>query len=105
MIDELRQIYKLGVLLKIADVPKSTYEYHKTNEYIKRKEIRNQEDKQIYDKIYDIYKDNFGRYGYIRITLELRKTMLINQKKVERIMHKYGLKGIQGSNQKYHSYY
>ena len=104
VIDELRQIYKLCVLLKIAGVPKSTYEYHKTNKYIKRQEIKKQKDKQIYDKIYDIYKDNFGRYGYIRITLELRKSMLINQKKVERIMHEYGLKGIQGSNQKYHSY-
>ena len=41
IIDELMQEYKLKVLLKVAKINKSTYEYNKSKrhiEYIKRKE-------------------------------------------------------------------
>lgn len=37
-------------------------------------------------KIVAIYQENKGNYGYRRIALTLRQTLLINHKKVQRIL-------------------
>lgn len=55
-------------------------------------------------RIKDIYHEHNGRYGFRRITLELRRQdMCINKKKVRRLMGKQGLKGSQ-PKMKYRSY-
>ena len=55
-------------------------------------------------RIKDIYHEHNGRYGFRRITLELRRQdMCINKKKVRRLMGKLGLKGSQ-PKMKYRSY-
>jgi transposase InsO family protein len=64
-------------------------------------------DKDIEVQIKCIFEENAGRYGYRRITAVLRhKGLVINQKKVRRIMGKLGLKCIAFSNKsrKYNSY-
>jgi transposase InsO family protein len=49
----------------------------------------------IKDKISEIYHVHKGRYGYRRITLELRKNgILINHKVVQRLMNILGLKSM-----------
>lgn len=50
-----------------------------------------------------IYHKNEGNYGYRRITLELRATMIVNHKRVQSIMQKLGLKG-KCKRRKYCSY-
>ncbi|MGF7433515.1 IS3 family transposase [Pasteurella bettyae] len=40
-----------------------------------------------------MYHENQGNYGYLRITLMLRKSEIINHKKVKRIMQQLDLKG------------
>lgn len=61
-------------------------------------------DSEIKTKIEDIFKDHKGRYGYRRITLEMRNQgYTINHKKVKRLMKVMGLYGITPKT-KYKSY-
>lgn len=85
MIWELRHKFKVSLLIDIAGIPRSTYYYHikqldKTDKYAELKaEIRR------------IYDESKGRYGYRRITAELRKMHRINHKTVQRLMRKMGI--------------
>ena len=86
MIQELRQDYKLDMLLEIAQLPRSTYYYHSKRQ--------NQEDKyaQVKAEITAIYHENKGRYGYRRITDELHNRKIhLNHKTVQRLMKELGL--------------
>ena len=86
-------------LLKIDGVSKSTYFYHISN---MDKEDKNE---AIKNEITLIFNQNKGRYGYRRITLELKnKGFVINHKKVQRLMKELGLKSIQRPKRRYSSY-
>lgn len=64
-------------------------------------------DKDIEEKIKSIFENHNGRYGYRRVTATLRDSgIVINQKKVRRIMKKLELKCIAFSHKsrKYNSY-
>ena len=88
----------LSKLLKVASLPKATY-YFEINK--PDKDIKN---KKIMDLIQSIFDENKQRYGFKRITAELRnRDYLINHKKVLRLMKKLGLKAVK-KKQKYHSY-
>lgn len=74
-------------MLELADIPRSTYYYHLKN--------MNNPDKyaEIKSVITQIYHENKGRYGYRRITLELRnRKYIINHKTVQKLMKQLGLK-------------
>ena len=78
---------------------RSTFYYHlnKLKQADKYKEIKEQ--------IYAIFYEHKGRYGYRRITLELRnRKILINHKTVQRLMKELGLKSIQRPKRRYDSY-
>ena len=86
VIQELRQEFKLDMLLEIAQLPRSTFYYHNKRQ--------NSEDKYARTKveIADIYHKNKGRYGYRRVTAELHnRGILINHKTVQRLMKELGL--------------
>jgi len=86
-------------LLKVAGVAKSTYFYH-----ISRMN-KPDKDKSIKDQIQLIFDENKGRYGYRRITLELRnRGFNVNHKKVQRIMKELGIQSIQRPKRRYNSY-
>ncbi len=64
-------------------------------------------DKDIEEKIKTVFEEHNGRYGYRRITATLKDSeIVINQKKVRRIMKKLDLKCIAFSHKsrKYNSY-
>lgn len=87
------------ILLKISGLAKSTFYYtlSKTDKDNKNEEIIN--------KIKEIFLKHKERYGYRRITLELRNQGYnINHKKVYRIMVKLGLKPLKRNKRKYSSY-
>ena len=87
MIWELRHEHKVGLLIEIAGIPRSTYYYYS-------KQFENPKpDKyaEIKEEIRRIYNDSKGRYGYRRITKELKKTHKINHKTVQRLMRKIGI--------------
>jgi transposase InsO family protein len=87
MIWELRQDFKVSLLIDIAGISRSTY-----YDSIKR---LNKEDKykKVKEEIQFIFKENKGRYGYRRITQELRnRNYVINHKTVQRLMNELGLK-------------
>ncbi len=87
MIWELRHKHKVGLLIEIAGIPRSTYYYYS-------KQFENPKpDKyaEIKVEIRRIYDENKGRYGYRRITKELQKTHKINHKTVLRLMRKMGI--------------
>ena len=64
-------------LLKLAEMPRSTFYYHLNN---LKKEDKYKVEK---DEILSIFHENKGRYGYRRITLEMRnRGYVINHKTV-----------------------
>ena len=84
--------------MKVLDIPKSSFYYNL--------DAMSKEDKniEIKAKIKEIFKEHKGRYGYRRITLEMRNQGYeINHKKVKRLMKVMGLYGIT-PKAKYKSY-
>ena len=81
-------------------MPRSTYYY-----YLKSMQ-KEDKYKEIKKEIQLIYDENEGRYGYRKITLELRnKGFLINHKTVLRLMRILGIRSIvRPKKQKYSSY-
>lgn len=70
----------------MAQVPRSTYYY-----YIKQ-QANPDKYSEIKEQITSIYYENKGRYGYRRITDELRiRGYAINHKTVQRLMKQLGL--------------
>ncbi|MBQ3142743.1 MAG: IS3 family transposase [Bacilli bacterium] len=99
VVSELRLKYPLMILLKISGLSKSVYYYTLS------KTDKDDKNKEIIDKIKEIFINNKERYGYRRITLELRNQGYnINHKKVYRIMVKLGLKSLKRNKRKYSSY-
>ena len=96
---ELRLKYNLKILLKISKLAKSVYYYTLA------KENKDDKNKEIIEKIREIFINNKERYGYRRITLELKnQNYNVNHKKVYRIMVKLGLKSLKRNKRKYSSY-
>ena len=86
VVQKLRQRHSLDILLSIAQLPRATFYYH-----LKR---MNRTDKYESAKaeITAIYRENKGRYGYRRITTELRnRNIPLNHKTVQRLMKELGL--------------
>lgn len=86
-------------LLKLAEMPRSTFYYNL--------KILNKTDKynKIKDEILSIFYENKGRYGYRRITLELKnRGYTINHKTVAKLMKIMVLKSIQKAKRRYSSY-
>jgi transposase InsO family protein len=84
---ELRQIYPLANLLKIAGLARSTF-------YYQQKALQ-KEDKyaDVKHRIKAVFDKNKGRYGYRRITAALRQEgNQINHKAVQRLMGMLQLK-------------
>ena len=77
----------LNLLLELKKMARSTFYYHMKN-------IGNDDKyKDVKDKIATIFHKHKGRYGYRRVTEELRKDVHgINHKTVKRIMDELGLK-------------
>ena len=85
-IQELRQEYPLAMLLEIAQLPRATFYYHL------KQNAKPDKYKSAKEEITAIYHENKGRYGYRRITTELRKrNILLNHKTVQRLMKEMGV--------------
>lgn len=75
---------------------RATYYFYVNKE---DKDLKNQD---IIDKIKEIFYENKKRYGYRRITLELKNQGInINHKKVLRLMNKLNLHSITRKKRKY----
>ena len=86
MIWELRHVHKISLLIEVAGLPRATYYYHAAR--------LNQPDKysEVKQQITAIFAEHKGRYGYRRITQELRnRGYAINHKTVQRLMKELGL--------------
>ncbi|MEH7413849.1 IS3 family transposase [Neobacillus drentensis] len=87
IIYELRHEFKVIELVKIAEIARNTYYY-----WVKQMD-RPDKYKEMKDLIKQIFDEHQGRYGYRRITLEIRKKgYKINHKTVRRLMNELGLK-------------
>ena len=99
VICELREKYSLSLLLKIAGISKSTYSYSKNH-----LDYKAQKDEPLLDEIRRIFKENGCKYGYPRITLELkRRGYKVNEKRVARIMRENGIRAAK-RKRRYNSY-
>ncbi|MFR3551653.1 MAG: IS3 family transposase [Negativibacillus sp.] len=86
VVQKLRQRHSLDILLSIAQLPRATFYYH-----LKRMNSADKY-KAVKAEITTIYHENKGRYGYRRITAELRKRKFsLNHKTVQRLMKELGL--------------
>ena len=85
--------------MKLAEIPRSTFYYHLKKS---KKEDKYKVEK---DEILLIFQENKGRYGYRRITLEMRnRGYIMNHKTVAKLMRIMGLKSIQRPKRRYNSY-
>ena len=86
VVQKLSQRHSLDILLSIAQLPRATFYYH-----LKRMNSADKY-KAVKAEITTIYHENKGRYGYRRITAELRKRKFsLNHKTVQRLMKELGL--------------
>lgn len=95
---ELRQHHPIPGLLKVAQLPRSTFYYQQN--------LLQQGDKyrEVKQTIKDVYERHKGRYGYRRITSAVRQMgKQINHKTVQRLMGALGLKSLVRPK-KYHSF-
>nr|WP_232324752.1 IS3 family transposase [Pedobacter cryoconitis] len=96
--EELRHKYPLALLLDIFKMARSSFYYHLKTKSILRKHDTAQ------DQIKKIYHRHKGRYGYRRITLEMKnKGCIINHKTVSKLMGRLELKSLI-RRKKYRSY-
>ena len=87
-------------LLKLAEMARSTFYY-----YLKKYKSNHDKYDKIKKEIFNIFNENKGRYGYRRITLELKnRGFNINHKTVLRLMNILGIKSIQRPKRRYNSY-
>ncbi len=88
----------MTALLKFTSVPRSTFYYHIS------KNITSDKYRDLKDEIQKIYYRHNGRYGYRRITIELKKQGgIVNHKLVQKLMRELDLKGVV-KKKKYKSY-
>ena len=81
VIQKLRPSFPLTHLLSIARLPRATYYYH-----IKRLAMPDKYT-ELKEQITCIFHEHRGRYGYRRVTLELRnRGYTVNHKTVQRLM-------------------
>ena len=86
-IDGLRSVYPLDLLLKLRKMARSVFYYHL--KHLKSKDKYEDERKSI--RL--IFYEHKGRYGYRRVTAEMRnRGYKINHKTVQRLMNEMGLK-------------
>ena len=86
MIWELKAKHKIALLIEVSGLPRATYYYHAAR--------LEQPDKYsgIKEQITEIFAEHKGRYGYRRVTQELRnREYTINHKTVQRLMKELGL--------------
>ena len=87
MVSELKAKFNLQHLLKATGLPKSVYYYHRQSMQ------RLCPDEALKTQIQGVYHAHKGRYGYRRITVTLRLSgLLVNRKRVQRLMSQLGLK-------------
>lgn len=100
IVQELKeQGYPLTVLLKVLDLPKSTYYFE-----LQKIGVDESKNKALIGLIKKIFEEHKRRYGVRRIHRELINLgYIVNHKKVQRLMNKLGLKG-KRLKEKYHSY-
>ena len=92
--------YSLRKLLKLAEMARSTFYY-----YLKKYKSNHDKYHKIKKEIFNIFNENKGRYGYRRITLELKnRGFNINHKTVSKLMNILGIKSIQRPKRRYNSY-
>jgi len=91
--------FSLDILLKAIKLARSTYYYH-----LKQLD-QSDKDYDIKAEIQSIYTEHKGNYGYRRMTLELRnRGLVVNHKKVQRLMKVLGLTARIRRKRKYSSY-
>ena len=74
-------------MLEVAGIARSTYYYYMKKAKLPDKYL------QIKEEIQAIFSENQGRYGYRRITMELKnRGYKINHKTVQKLMHMLNLK-------------
>ncbi|MGA3678309.1 IS3 family transposase [Lysinibacillus agricola] len=98
VIYELKEIYEVVELIKVADIPRSTYYYweKRLNRIDKYADVK--------VAIQSIYHEHKGRYGYRRIAKELKKYGFHHDPKtINRLMNTIGIK-CEVRMKKYRSY-
>lgn len=86
---ELRHQFDLAILLSCVKMARSTFYYYS-------KEARKPDKyEQVKAQIHKVYHAHKGRFGYRRITLQLKRDgMAINHKTILRLMGEMGLKSL-----------
>ena len=88
VITELRQEFKLKLLLAIAKMPKSSYYYYRRGLKLPSKYAL------IKDKLRQLHRENNNSFGYRRMRILLKDNgILLNHKTVLRLMNQINISG------------
>ncbi|RIW26459.1 IS3 family transposase [Bacillus salacetis] len=93
--------FRLKDIFLVVGIPEATYHYHVKNF------VKEDPDTELKELITNLFKEFHERYGYKRITKELKKLEHhVNHKKVYRLMRELGLKCVKfmRKSRKYNSY-
>lgn len=103
-VTELKASYPVRVLLRAAGIAPSTYYWHLKHQ------TRTDKDAAIKEQILLAHQASRGVYGYRRVCLALRGgvsgkgPLIINHKKVHRLMRSLGIQGKQPVKKRYNSF-
>ncbi|MDI4567850.1 MAG: IS3 family transposase [Mycoplasma sp.] len=90
-VNKYRHFYPINMLLEMADLPPTTWRRYKNYDYHK-KEL---EEQKCIDAIYKVFEENRKQIGAKRISQKLKqKNIIINHKKVARIMREQGIRAL-----------
>jgi transposase InsO family protein len=92
-VDDHRDAYGVKRLCQVLGVNRSSY--YKWLDGAEARVAREQADQALAKQIRAVHAEANGAYGSPRVTAELRETgLVVNEKKVVRVMHKYAIAGI-----------
>lgn len=88
IIEEMRKRFGINLILRTLAIPKSSYYFYKHHTDVDMKK-----NKVEISLMKEIFKKSHRSYGYRRVEIALRNDygLVINHKKVSRLMHKYNL--------------
>jgi putative transposase len=104
MVTELKATYPTGQILKAVGVSRSTYYWH-----LDRAE-RSDPNEPLKRRLVAAHEANYAAYGYRKMRLLLlqggdkKAAVVVNHKKIRRLMHELGLRGKSPTKKRYNSF-
>lgn len=105
IVTDLKATYTIKSLVTAVGIPRATYYWRSQHSAEQQKR-----DQEICERIQDAYEESYHAYGYRRMTLCLRQGLdqmppiLVNHKRIARLMNMLNLRGATPTKRRYNSF-